>query len=357
MRHNVPVTDAAIAAGVHLVDLGSYYPETLQQLDRHDGRRRGRLPDRARLRRRARPDQHPRPPRRRRAGRGRRVRLYSYITHPLWTSPGIVVTRFDASTGTSLVHEDGRLVERPSFGDDERIVFPEPYGAQPVHLVPHPEPVTLPRSIDVPNVVFKVGYPADETRRIRALLELGFDRDEPFERRRRRDLAAPLRRRLHRPPRHRPGRPQRQRQAGLRRWRARRRAADARLRLRRRADRPLRLVGDHRHGRGDRGRPGRPRRGRRRASRRRRPSIRGRSSTPSPSAGSPSASASCARPVGAQPSASALSSANRRSSSGTSARRLGRFTTIPSCVVRASTTIVSSSGEGFSSRCGTYGGT
>jgi saccharopine dehydrogenase-like NADP-dependent oxidoreductase len=35
MRHNVPVTDAAIAAGAHLVDLGSYYPETLQQLDRH----------------------------------------------------------------------------------------------------------------------------------------------------------------------------------------------------------------------------------------------------------------------------------------------------------------------------------
>jgi saccharopine dehydrogenase-like NADP-dependent oxidoreductase len=36
MRHNVPVTDAAIAAGVHLVDLGSYYPETLQQLERHE---------------------------------------------------------------------------------------------------------------------------------------------------------------------------------------------------------------------------------------------------------------------------------------------------------------------------------
>jgi saccharopine dehydrogenase-like NADP-dependent oxidoreductase len=28
--------------------------------------------------------------------------------------------------------------------------------------------------------VFKVGYPADETARIRVLLELGFDRDEPF---------------------------------------------------------------------------------------------------------------------------------------------------------------------------------
>ena len=31
---------------------------------------------------------------------------------------------------------------------------------------PHPEPMTLPRYIDVRDVVFKVGYPADETRRI-----------------------------------------------------------------------------------------------------------------------------------------------------------------------------------------------
>jgi saccharopine dehydrogenase-like NADP-dependent oxidoreductase len=99
----------------------------------------------------------------------------------MWTSPGIVVTRFDASTGTSLALEGGRLVERPSFSGEEEIVFPEPYGAQAVHLVPHPEPVTLPRYLAVADVVFKVGYPADETRRIEVLLELGFDRDEPFE--------------------------------------------------------------------------------------------------------------------------------------------------------------------------------
>ena len=53
-------------------------------------------------------------------------------------------------------------------------------GARQVHLVPHPEPVTLPRVLDVRDVVFKVGYPPDETQRIRVLLELGFDRDEPF---------------------------------------------------------------------------------------------------------------------------------------------------------------------------------
>jgi saccharopine dehydrogenase-like NADP-dependent oxidoreductase len=181
MRHNVPVTDAAIVAGVHLVDLGSYYPETIQQLDRHEraveaGCRIvpgcGVAPGLTNILARLGAD---------RLDAAEAVRLYSYITHPMWTSPGIVVTRFDASTGTSVVLEDGRLVERPSFTAEESIVFPEPYGAQAVHLVPHPEPVTLPRYLDVRDVVFKVGYPADESRRIEVLLELGFDRDAPFE--------------------------------------------------------------------------------------------------------------------------------------------------------------------------------
>jgi saccharopine dehydrogenase-like NADP-dependent oxidoreductase len=180
MRHNVPVTDAAIAAGAHLVDLGSYYPETLQQLDRHAAAERagcrivpgcGVAPGLTNILARLGAD---------RLDRVESVRIYSYITHPLWTSPGIVVTRFDASSGTSLVYEGGRLVERASFGGEQPVVFPEPYGEQEVHLVPHPEPVTLPRSIDLRNVVFKVGYPADETRRIRLLMELGFDSDEPF---------------------------------------------------------------------------------------------------------------------------------------------------------------------------------
>lgn len=180
MRHNVPVTDAAIAAGAHLVDLGSYWPETLAQLERHDravaaGSRIvpgcGVAPGLTNVLARLGAD---------RLDRVNAVRCYSYITHPMWTSAGIVVTRFDASTGISVVQQDGRLVERPSFGDDEEIDFPAPYGRQEVHLVPHPEPVTLPRVLDVADVVFKVGYPADETQRIRVLLELGFDRDEPF---------------------------------------------------------------------------------------------------------------------------------------------------------------------------------
>ena len=181
MRQVVAVTDAAIAAGVHLVDLGAYYPETLQQLERDAAAERagcrivpgcGVAPGLTNILARLGADQ---------LDRVDAIRMYSYITHPMWTSPGIVVTRFDASTGSSVTWEGGRLVEQPSFTGQERFAFPEPYGEQEVHIVPHPEPVTIPRTIDVETVVFKVGYPADETRRIEALLELGFDRDEPFD--------------------------------------------------------------------------------------------------------------------------------------------------------------------------------
>ena len=181
MRQVVAVTDAAIAVGVHLVDLGAYYPETLQQLDR-DGAATlagcrivpgcGVAPGLTNILARLGADG---------LDRVDAIRMYSYITHPMWTSPGIVVTRFDASTGTSVTWEDGHLVEQPSFGGRETFAFPDPYGKQEVHIVPHPEPVTIPRTIEVGAVTFKVGYPEDETRRIEALLELGFDRDAPFE--------------------------------------------------------------------------------------------------------------------------------------------------------------------------------
>jgi saccharopine dehydrogenase-like NADP-dependent oxidoreductase len=181
MRTNVGVARAAIDAAVHLVDLGSYYPETLQQLDLHDdavqaGARVvpgcGVAPGLTNVLAR---DAYER------LDRLEAVRMYSYITHPMTTSPGIVVTRFDASTGTSVVLRDGALEEHPSFSGDEEVEFPPPYGRRHVHLVPHPEPVTLPRYLPgLRDVVFKVGYPEDENRRIAVLLDLGFDREEPF---------------------------------------------------------------------------------------------------------------------------------------------------------------------------------
>ncbi len=185
------------------------------------------------LRRGAGPDQHPRPARRRPARPGRRG---SGCTR---TSPTRCGRRRASSSPASMPAPAPRSCSRRASWSSGRRSrrrsdsrFPEPYGEQEVHLVPHPEPVTLPRSIDVADVVFKVGYPADETRRIEVLLELGFDRDGAVRARRGRDLATPVRGGIHRQPRHRPDRPERQRQARPRRGHPRRAAGDADLRLR-----------------------------------------------------------------------------------------------------------------------------
>jgi len=181
MRHNVRVTRAAIAAGVHMVDLGAYVWDTRDQLELDDEARAagcrivpgcGVAPGLTNVLARDGAE---------RLDAVRAIRIYSYITHPMTTSPGIVYTRFDASRGSSLVLEDGVSEERPSFSAEELVEFPPPYGPQLVHLVPHPEPLTLPRYLDVRDVVFKVGYPPDETTRLRSLLELDLDAAEPFE--------------------------------------------------------------------------------------------------------------------------------------------------------------------------------
>jgi saccharopine dehydrogenase-like NADP-dependent oxidoreductase len=180
MRQVVTVTRASIDAGLHGVDLGAYYPETREQLELDDAARArgcrfvagcGVAPGLTNLLARLASE---------RLDELDAIRFSSYITHPMTTSPGIVYTRLDASVGTSLVLVDGRHEERPSFREEEIVTFPEPYGPQAVHLVPHPEALTLPRTVSVRDVSFKVGYPPDETARIRALLEVGFDSAEPF---------------------------------------------------------------------------------------------------------------------------------------------------------------------------------
>ena len=180
MRHNVRVTRAAIAAGVHMVDLGAYVWDTRDQIELDEEARAagcrivpgcGVAPGLTNVLARHGAE---------RFDAVRAIRIYSYITHPMTTSPGIVYTRFDASRGSSLVREGGVAEERPSFSEEELVEFPPPYGEQLVHLVPHPEPLTLPRYLDVRDVVFKVGYPPDETVRLRSLLELDLDAAEPF---------------------------------------------------------------------------------------------------------------------------------------------------------------------------------
>ena len=182
MRWVPRVTRAAINAGVHLVDLGAYWPETAEQMAMDEAARAagcrivpgcGVAPGLTNVLARLGAD---------RMDAVHSIRFASYITHPLTTSPGIVYTRFDASTGASLVLRGGEIKEVPSFSEEETVSFPAPYGEQRVHLVPHPEPLTLPRYLrGTRDIDFKVGYPEADTRRLRSLLELGFDASEPFD--------------------------------------------------------------------------------------------------------------------------------------------------------------------------------
>jgi hypothetical protein len=84
------------------------------------------------------------------------IRMYS--SHASMDLAGHRGDPLDASTDVSSWRRRARRRALPGAGASHS----RP-GEQEVHLVPHPEPVTL-RSMDAANVVFKVGYPADETR-------------------------------------------------------------------------------------------------------------------------------------------------------------------------------------------------
>ena len=182
MRQVVAVTDAAIAAGVHLVDLGAYYPETREQLDAARRRRGRRLPDRPRLRRGARPDQHPRPARRRPA-RPRRRDPDVLVHHP----PDVDLA---GHRGDALRCEHGhvarprgrrarraRLVQRRESGSPFRSRMASRRSTS--SRTPSRSPCRA-RSTWRTSCSRSATRP---TRRAgsRVLLELGFDRETPFE--------------------------------------------------------------------------------------------------------------------------------------------------------------------------------
>ena len=260
MRQVVAVTDAAIAAGVHLVDLGAYYPETRQQLDRHEaGAARG-LPHRPRLRRGAGPDQHPRA-----AGRGR--------PRPCRRDPDVLVHH---PPDVDLAG-DRRDPLRREHGHLGRVAGRRPRRA----------PVVRRRgALRLPGAVRRAGGPHRPPPRAGHAAALDRRRERRVQGRlpRRRDAAhrGPARARV------RPREPfmldgasisprrfaasyigsrgiapddrERQRQARPGRGHARWTAGGARLRLRGRAGRSVGVVGHHRDGRRDRRRPGRARR-------------------------------------------------------------------------------------------------
>ena len=180
MRFAMPVTRAAIAARADLVDLGTFV-DTNAQLALSDeaaaaGVRvvigAGVAPGLTNVLARYGADQF---------DQVDRICIYSFLVNAMFESPANILDRFAAARLPGLVHRGGTLVQTEPLAEVETIEFALPEGRQLVHLMPHPETLTLPTSLGVPNVEFKTGYPPQEDAILDAFRLAGLDSVEPFD--------------------------------------------------------------------------------------------------------------------------------------------------------------------------------
>jgi saccharopine dehydrogenase-like NADP-dependent oxidoreductase len=75
---------------------------------------------------------------------------------------------------------DGEYKQVPFWAESREIVFPEPFGRLPVHIVPHSEPRTLSRNLGAKRVVVRATFTPKVMRLMRSLIEYGFFESEPI---------------------------------------------------------------------------------------------------------------------------------------------------------------------------------
>jgi saccharopine dehydrogenase-like NADP-dependent oxidoreductase len=79
------------------------------------------------------------------------------------------------------VFEDGQLKQVPPFARPRDIALPDPYGTHPQYIIPHPEPLTLSKSLaekGVRLVEARGTWPPKNMRLIRAMFEWGLLRND-----------------------------------------------------------------------------------------------------------------------------------------------------------------------------------
>jgi saccharopine dehydrogenase-like NADP-dependent oxidoreductase len=80
-----------------------------------------------------------------------------------------------------VVFEDGQLKQVPPFARPREIALPEPYGTHPQYIIPHPEPLTLSKSLahkEVRLIEARGTWPPKNMRLIRAMYEWGMLRND-----------------------------------------------------------------------------------------------------------------------------------------------------------------------------------
>jgi len=99
-------------------------------------------------------------------------------------APGLVHTtfwEFDPSIDDRVYYENGEYVKVPPFSGERTVEFAKPIGLQRVYYVPHPEPLTIPKSIPLKKMEIRGTWPSETMRLLRFMNSFGIYRREPME--------------------------------------------------------------------------------------------------------------------------------------------------------------------------------
>jgi saccharopine dehydrogenase-like NADP-dependent oxidoreductase len=112
------------------------------------------------------------------------VRCSHGAFRPIAFSQAIAETtrvEYDPELPSRVVFEDGQLKQVPPFARPREITLPEPYGTHIQYIIPHPEPLTLSRSLadkSVRLVEARGTWPPKNMRLLKSLHEWGFLRND-----------------------------------------------------------------------------------------------------------------------------------------------------------------------------------
>jgi len=114
-----------------------------------------------------------------------------YVSHgafrPIAFSAAITETtrmEYEPDLASRVVFEDGELVQVPPFARPKDVALPEPFGTHPQYIIPHPETLTLSRSLagrGVRLIEVRGTWPPKNMALLRALYDWGFLRNDTVD--------------------------------------------------------------------------------------------------------------------------------------------------------------------------------
>jgi len=104
------------------------------------------------------------------------------VTGPWTRGTAVWAHHLHAHSGDTTIYRNGDWIQVPAMSEEEVITFPWSPGRGQVHIVSHPEPLTLPRFFPgIQEVVFKLGHPEYVNQLYRDLIRYGLTSETPVD--------------------------------------------------------------------------------------------------------------------------------------------------------------------------------